>query len=106
MLTLDQRGRVSLLKSLAHCEKKEAVEALENNFWDTSMAFEWMKYRSEHPEANLEEFHTLYQKAKDEAAVLPVDRYDLNNSNKKTGSNRQSRRAQMKQDKKDKKKKK
>ncbi len=104
MLSSDQRGRLSLLRSLAQVEKKEALEALENNYWDTSMAFEWIKCKRENPDANLEEFHTSYQKAKDEAFVLPADRYDLNNSSKKTGSNRQSRRAQMKQEKKDKRK--
>ena len=100
MLTADQRERLTLLKTLAQCDKKEAREALENNDWDTSMAFEWMKYRKEHPEATLEEFHTLYQKQKDEAYVLPADRYDVATSSKKAGSNRQARRAMKKQEKK------
>lgn len=105
MLTSDQRERLALLKTLAQCEKKEAREALENNDWDTSMAFEWMKYHKENPDKTLEDFHQLYEKNKEEAYVLPADRYDIVSSSKKTGSNRQARRAMKRQEKKNKTKK-
>ena len=105
MLTSDQRERLALLKTLAQCEKKEAKEALENNEWDTSMAFEWMKYHKDHPEASLDEFHALYEKSKEEAYVLPADRYDVVTSSKKVATNRQARRAMKKQEKKNKAKK-
>lgn len=106
MLSSDQRSRLSLLRTLAKCKTKEAKEALMDNYWDTSMALEWMRYRAEHEDADLDEFHALYEKAKDEAAKLPVDRYDVLDvlDGKKTqASNRQQRRAAMKKDKKKKK---
>lgn len=103
MLSSDQKSRLSLLRTLAKCKTKEAKEALMDNYWDTSMALEWMRYRAEHENADLDEFHTLYEKAKDEAAKLPVDRYDVSDSKKTLTANRQHRRAAMKKDKKKKK---
>ena len=80
-------------------QQKEEIEALENNFWDTSMAFEWLKKKEEDPEASLEEFHKAYDQARSKAAVLPQDRYDLSSNNAKP--NRKARRAERKKKKKE-----
>lgn len=84
------------------CTRKEAKEALEANFWDTSMALEWMQLKKKNPEASLEEFQKSYDVARSKAAALPADRYDLGISSK-GNPNRQQRRASMKKDKKKKK---
>ncbi len=104
MLNSDQRGRLKLLRSMAgeSCTKKEAKEALELNFWDTSMALEWIHLKKENSEASLEEFHKSYDIARSKAAVLPSDRYDLGTNGVKP--NRQQRRADKKNKKKKEKK--
>ena len=85
MLNKDQRERLSLLHSRCHDEfkRKEELKALEDNFWDTSMAYEWLRTSKENPSASLEEFHSAYDQARSKAAVLPQDRYDLASSNAK-----------------------
>lgn len=100
MLNQDQRGRLKLLRTMAGntCSKKEAKQALQDNFWDTSMALEWIHQKKENPEASLEEFHKSYDIARSKAAVLPSDRYDLGTSGSKP--NRQQRRAAKKSKKK------
>ena len=100
MLNQDQRQRLSLLKSMSQRTKKECLEALEANFWDTSMAFEWIKKKDTDPNASLEDFHSQYDIARSKAAVLPDDRYDIDNSNKGGATNRAARRAQKKNKKK------
>lgn len=102
MLNKDQRNRLSLLKTMAGDEltRKEGIKALEENYWDTAMALEWLKLKRENPEASLDEFHKTYDIARQHAAVLPQDRYDLNTSGGK--SNRKQRRAEMKKAKKNK----
>ena len=101
MLNKDQRERLALLRSMGKGEfkRKEEIEALENNFWDTSMAFEWLKKKEEDPEASLEEFHKAFDQARSKAAVLPQDRYDLSSNNAKP--NRKARRAERKKKKKE-----
>lgn len=94
MLNKDQRQRLSLMKTMGHFSKKEAIEALELNDWDTSMAFEWTKYKQRNPEGSIEEFHAEYQKALEKSVELPQDRYDVTDSNVKP--NRQARRAAKK----------
>lgn len=106
MLNKDQRERLSLLHSRCQDEfkRKEELKALEDNFWDTSMAYEWLRTSKENPSASLEEFHSAYDQARSKAAVLPQDRYDLASSNAKP--NRSARRAERKKEKKQKKRKK
>ncbi len=96
MLNSDQRERLKLLRSMAgeSCTKKEAKEALELNYWDTSMALEWIHKKKENPDASLEDFHRSYDIARSKAAVLPSDRYDLTPNGVKP--NRQQRRAEKK----------
>ena len=94
MLNHDQRQRVSLLKTMRQCSRKEAIEALEKNFWDTSMASEWIKLFQENSDLTLEAFHQKYDEARSKAAELPSDRYDLQDSNRKP--NRAERRAAKK----------
>ena len=94
MLNHDQRQRVSLLKTMRQCSRKEAIEALEKNFWDTSMASEWIKLSQENSDLTLEAFHQKYDEARSKVAELPSDRYDLQDSNRKP--NRAERRAAKK----------
>ncbi len=97
MLSKDQRERLSLLHSRGNGEfkRKEEIQALEDNFWDTSMAYEWLNKKKEDPMASLEDFHKAYDLARSKAAVLPTDRYDLGSNNAKP--NRKARRAEKKQ---------
>ncbi len=101
MLTKDQKERLSLLKTMngGEISKKEAIEALEKNFWDTAMAFEWLKRKQNNDEISLDEFHQNYEEARKKAVVLPSDRYDTPNDNK-APSNRRQRRAAKKNSKK------
>ena len=96
MLNQDQRSRLKLLRTMSGNtgSRKEAKKALIDNYWDTSMALEWIHLKKENPEASLEEFHKSYDIARSKAAVLPSDRYDLGNSAVKP--NRQQRRAEKK----------
>ena len=52
MLTKDQKERVSLIKTMCAYEisKKEALEALELNRWDTAMALEWIEAKRGNPD--------------------------------------------------------
>lgn len=98
MLTKDQKERLSLLKSMNGDEisKKDAIDALEKNFWDTAMAFEYLKRKKDNEDFNLEEFHSQYDEARKKAVVLPSDRYDLSNDKKGGAMNRKQRRAAKK----------
>lgn len=97
MLNSDQRIRLKLLQSLGQFSKKDAIKALEDNEWDTSEAFDWLKAKENNPEITLEEFHHDYEEKKKSVASLPQDRYDLEPSKaKQEGSNRASRRAKKK----------
>lgn len=101
MLTSDQRQRLTLLRTMGEWERKDALKALEDNFWDTSMANEWLKRIQVDPEASLEEFHKEYETARQKSAsYMPEDRYDLEPSKKATASNRAARRAEKKKKKK------
>lgn len=101
MLTKDQKDRLSLLRTMVgdDISKKEAIEALEANYWDTAMATEWLKKKEAKEEITLEEFHESYEKAREKAVVLPSDRYDLGNNTKAVPQNRRQRRAAAKQSK-------
>ena len=103
MLTSDQRSRLSLLRKMGKCTRKEGIEALEKNNWDSSMAFEWLKLQKEGSPITLEEFQKSYEEARSKSAVLPQDRYDIPNTKKEEAPNRRARRAQQKKDKKQKK---
>lgn len=98
MLNSDQRTRLKLLRNLGNYEKKVALQALEDNFWDTSEANLWLKTKASNPDITLEEFHKQYDENKNKsAAIMPQDRYDLEPSKKEAaGSNRASRRAAKK----------
>jgi hypothetical protein len=99
MLTKDQKERLSLLKSMygEEISKKDAIEALEMNYWDTAMAFEWLKKKKNSSEVSLEEFHAAYDEARKKAVVLPSDRYDTNSESKNAPANRKQRRAAKKE---------
>lgn len=100
MLTSDERRRLNLVCTMGSWKRKDALNALRDNFWDTSMAVEWLKLSSEDPNADIEKFHQDYEQARAKSAsAMPVDRYDLE-SNKKGGSNRAARRAEKKKKKK------
>lgn len=98
MLNKDQRERLSLLRSMSEKSRKECLESLEANDWDTAMALEWMKKKEEDPNASIEEFHAQYEQARDKAFVLPDDRYDVD-SKKQAAPNRAARRAEKKKQK-------
>ena len=101
MLNKDQKQRLSLLRSMIECTKKEALDALEQNFWDSAMALKWLRLQRENAETSLDEFHQKYDEARQKSAVLPQDRYDIPNSKKvEAPSNRQARRAAKKNKKK------
>lgn len=100
MLNHDQRERLSLLKSMSGRSRKECLESLEENDWDTAMALEWMDKKSKDPNADIEAFHAQYDAARDKAFVLPEDRYDVDASKKAGSGNRASRRAAKKNKKK------
>lgn len=102
MLNSDQRSRLSLLRKMAKCTRKEGIDALEKNNWDTSMAIEWIKFQQAGINISLEEFHRHFEESRKQSAVLPQDRYDVPNT-QKVIENRKSRRAKMKQEKKQKK---
>lgn len=99
MLTKDQKERLSLLRSMAgeDISKKEAIEALQLNYWDTAMATEWLRKKKENIEISLEDFHKSYEEARQKAIVLPSDRYDLGNSKTSVPQNRRQRRAAKKE---------
>ena len=99
MLNQDQKQRVTLLRSMIECTKKEAIEALEKNFWDTSMAVGWLRKIRNNEEVDIEQFHSEYEEARKKSAALPQDRYDIPNSTKVI-ENRQARRAAKKKKKK------
>ena len=99
MLNSDQRSRLSLLRKMAKCTRKEGIDALEKNNWDTSMAIEWIKFQQAGINISLEEFHRHFEEARKQSAQ---DRYDVPNT-QKVIENRKSRRAKMKQEKKQKK---
>ena len=100
MLNKDQRARLSLLRTMAGEEvsKKEALQALEENFWDSAMALEWIRRKRVDENASIGEFHQKYETARAQAAAaLPEDRYDVADSKKQSeGSNRAARRAAKK----------
>lgn len=104
MLNKDQRQRLSLLRGMCKTSRKEAIDALEKNYWDTSMASEWLKLVSVEPDASLEEFQKKFEEARSKVHEMPADRYDLQDS--KRMPNRAERRAAMKSEKKNAKKKK
>lgn len=97
MLNSDQRIRLKLLLSLGNFSKKDAIKALEDNEWDTSLAFDWLKAKEANPDLLLDDFHREYEEKKKSAAVMPQDRYDLEPSKSApVSSNRASRRAKKK----------
>ncbi len=100
MLTKDQRERLGLLRTMAgdDVSKKEALQALEENFWDTAMALEWIRRKKVDADASIEEFHQKYEVARAQAAAaLPEDRYDVADSKKQgEATNRAARRAAKK----------
>lgn len=105
MLTKDQKERVSLIKTMCAYEisKKEALEALELNRWDTAMALEWIEAKRGNPDKTIEEFQQDYAEARKQSVVLPQDRYDLEPKKEKAEpTNRQQRRAEKKRKKKEK----
>ncbi len=95
MLTKDQRERLSLLKTMKGEEvsRKDAIDALEKNYWDTAMAFEYLKRKEQDGEVDLESFHAQYDDARKKAVVLPGDRYDTGSDGKSAPANRSQRRA-------------
>lgn len=101
MLTKDQKERLSLLRTMISEDipKKDALEALEKNYWDTAMAKEWLSKKEEG--ISLEDFHSSYDEARNKAVILPSDRYDVPTSKKNEGpTNRKQRRAAKKEKKK------
>lgn len=98
MLNKDQRERLSLLKTMKGDEisRKDAIDALEKNYWDTAMAFEYLKMKESGNEVDLDSFHAQYDEARKKAVVLPSDRYDTGNDSKSAPQNRSQRRAAKK----------
>lgn len=94
MLNHDQRSRLRLTKAMSGCSRQEALDALEKNFWDTSMASEWIHRVKEDPTVSLEEFHAAYEKARSQSAKMPDDRYDLESSGKANPNRRARRQAE------------